>query len=240
MVHWAVTPGYLQEPVQLPGDRDAVIRGFLARPAHVPVQAPAVIILHEWWGLGDQTRNVARRFATEGYVALAVDLYSRQGSKFTKDMKEAAALMNAVSTQHVLRDLNVVTTHLKQMPSVDPLRIAIVGFSMGATLALNQAGHNSDLKACVAFYGKVPPIESFRYFLCPIQYHYAAKEQWVTRKEMELLRDGLAQQGKPAEFHIYPDADHGFFNETQRDAYRPGDAALAWSRMLAFLQTHVR
>lgn len=239
MVHWAVTQGCSQEPVQFVSD-GAAIRGFLTKPTHVPVGAPAVLLLHEWWGLNDTIRERARRLATEGYVTLAVDLYSRQGSKVTAVPQEAAALMNAVSSQHVLRDLNAATRWLKALPAVDPLRIGIVGFSMGGTLALTQAGHNSDLKACVVFYGKVPPIESFRYFLCPIQYHYGAKEQWVTRKEVDLLRDGLQQQGKPFEIHIYPDADHGFINEGQRDVYRSDDARLAWTRTLAFLQTHLR
>ena len=239
MVHWAVTQGCSQEPVQFISD-GAAIRGFLAKPVHVPTGAPAVLILHEWWGLTDEVRERARRFAREGYVALAVDLYSRQGSKVTRVPQEAAALMNALSTQHALRDLNVATRFLKDMPAVDPLRIGIVGYSMGGTLALTQAGHNSDLKAAVVFYGKVPPIESFRYFLCPIQYHYAAKEQWVTKQEVDRLRDGLAQHGKPGEIHVYPEAGHGFINESQPDAYHAGDAALAWTRTLTFLQTHLR
>jgi len=239
MVHWAVMPGCSQEPVSFLSDGVA-IKGFLAKPTHVPTAAPAVILLHEWWGLNDEVRERARRLAREGYVTLAVDLYSRQGSKVTTAPQEAAALMNAVSSQHVLRDLNAATRWLKEMRAVDPLRIGIVGYSMGGTLALTQAGHNSDLKACVVYYGKVPPIESFRYFLCPIQYHYGAKDQWVTKKEVDLLRDGLAQQGKPYEIHTYPQADHGFANEALRDAYRREDAALAWQRTMAFLQTHVR
>jgi carboxymethylenebutenolidase len=216
----------------------ATLPGFLAKPAASGAPAPAVVVLHEWWGLNDRTREVARRFAAEGFVALAPDLYARQGGQATTDPAQAARLMEGVSTQRALRDLNAGIQFLKAQPGMDPWKVGIVGFSMGGTIALIMAGHNSDLKACVAFYGKTPPVETAKYQVCPIQFHHAGKDTWVTRREVDVLREGADKAGKTVEVHVYPDAAHGFCNETQADAYRADDARLAWERALAFLRAH--
>ncbi len=226
------------ETVQFTNDA-FTIRAFLAEPP-VAKNAPAVVIIHEWWGLNDHIMDIARRFANEGFIALAPDLYSRLGNKVTKDPNEAAGLMNALSSQAALRDLNAATTYLKQRPSVDPLHIGVVGFCMGGTLSLTQACHNSDVKASVVFYGKVPPIETFDYLLCPVLYHYGAKDGWVTKQEVERLQQGLKQFGKPGTVHIYPQADHAFFNDTRPEVYRAEDAKLAWDRTLQFFRQHLR
>ena len=246
----AAAAGCATETAQFSSD-GFTIKAFLSKPLTGSAPVPAVLVLHEWWGLNDHIRDVARRFAGEGFVALAPDLYSRLpgppsapagagGSKVAQTPQEAAGLMSAVSSQAVLRDLNAATTWLKAQPFVDAWLIGIVGFSMGGTFALSQAGHNSDLKAAVAFYGKVPPIETFDYLLCPVQYHYGAKDQWVTRQEMERITQGLAQYGKPGEVHVYPEADHSFFNDARPEAYRADDARLAWQRTLEFLRARLQ
>ena len=239
MVPAAASARIVTEPVQFPGD-GVTVTGFLAHPVtQPPFGAPALLLLHEWWGLNEQIKQVARRFAEAGFAALAPDLYSRQHHAVTDNPQEAAALMAALSSQWALRDLNAATHYLKSQPFVDPLRVGIVGFSMGGMIALNLVGHNSDLKAAVAFYAKVPPLETVAYQLCPIQFHHAGKDGWVTRKEVDTLRQGFEQTGKSGEIHIYPDADHGFFNETRPDAHRAQDTALAWERTLAFLRRYL-
>lgn len=225
------------ETVQFTSDATA-ITAFLARP-DAAVAAPAVMILHEWWGLNDHIKEIARRFANEGYAALAPDLYSRLGSKVTKDSQEAANLMGALSSQLALRDLNAATAYLKQQPFVDGLRIGVVGFSMGGTFALTQVCHNSDLKAVAVFYGKVPPIESLDYLLCPVLYHYGEQDGWVTKQEVDRLRQGLAQHGKPGEVVVYPNGRHAFFNDTRPDVYNPSDATAAWQKTLQFFATYL-
>jgi len=226
------------ETVQFTSD-GFTICAFLARPGDAARPAPALLILHEWWGLTDHIKMVGRRFAQEGYAALAPDLYARQGSKVATTPQEAAALMNAVSSQAVLRDLNAAMKHLKAQPFVDALRIGVVGFSMGGTFSLTQAAHNSDLKAAVVFYGKVPPIETFRYMLCPVLFHDAGKDGWVTRQEAERFQQGLERYGKPGTLYVYPDADHAFFNDTRPEVHRAQDAALAWQRTLTFLRGYL-
>jgi carboxymethylenebutenolidase len=216
------------------------ITGVLARPVGAVPAAPAVVILHEWWGVSDHMKDLTRRFAKEGYAALVPDLYSRMGHKVTADAAEAGKLMSALSSQQVLRDLNAAMKFLKQQPGVDPVRLCAIGFCMGGTFAITLALQNSDIKASVAFYGKVPPVESFKYQLCPILYHYGAKDGWVTKQEVDILSQGLRQYRKPGEVVTYPEAGHAFFNDTRPDAYRPTESAQAWQRTLRFLAQHVR
>lgn len=232
-------PDVATSDVQFQSDNVA-IRAFLARPASTAKPAPTVVVIQEWWGLSDHIKDVARRFAWEGYVALAPDLYSRLGSKVTKDPKEAAALMNALSSQAALRDLNASVRFLKTQPFVDPDRVGAVGFCMGGTFTLTLACHNSDVKAAVPFYGKVPPLESLEYLLCPVLYHYGAKDGWVTRQEVEVLREGLTRYGKSGEVVVYPEANHAFFNDTRPEVFRPAEAKQAWERTLQFLSRHLR
>ena len=227
------------DTVEFPSD-NFTIRGFLARPAEADGSHPAVIVIQEWWGLDDHIKDLTQRFAREGYVALAPDLYSRHGNKVTKDPSEAASLMDALSSQAALRDLNKATDYLKGQSVVDPLRIGVVGFCMGGTFVLTMATHNSDIKAAVPFYGKVPPIESLNYLLCPVLYHYGVKDEWVTRQEVDRLREGLQKYGKPGQVCLYPEGTHAFFNDTRPEVYREADAKLAWDRTKQFLAEHLR
>jgi carboxymethylenebutenolidase len=82
-------------------------------------------------------------------------------------------------------------------------------------------------------------VESFRYLLCPVLFHHAGKDGWVTNQEVERLRQGLEQAGKPGKVFTYPDAQHAFFNDARPEVYRGADAALAWQRTLEFLRTYV-
>ena len=227
------------ETVQFPSD-NFTIKAFLARPAAAKGQTPAVIVIQEWWGVNDHIKDIAQRFAKEGFVALAPDLYSRLGYKVTKDPNEAAQLMESLSSQAALCDLNASAIFLQQQPFVDPQRIGVIGFCMGGSFALMMAANNSTIKASVPFYGKVPPIETINYVVCPVLYHYGAKDGWVTRQEVDRLKDGLVKFGKPGQVHIYPEAGHAFFNDTRSDAYSAEDAKRAWDRTLQFFRQYLR
>jgi carboxymethylenebutenolidase len=237
----AVVATVASEMVEFAGD-GVTIKAYVAQPASPPPRNgwPGVIVIHEWWGLNDHIKEIARRLSAEGYVALAPDLYSRQGHAVTKDANEAATLMGQLSSQHALRDLNASIRHLKTLPEVDGLNLGIMGFCMGGTLALTQAGHNSELKAAVVFYGKVPPLETINYLLCPVLYHYAEQDGWVTKQEVERLRQGFSQYGKPGEVVSYPNCRHAFFNDTRPDVYHPEAALQAWQRTLKFFAQHLR
>ena len=217
-----------------------LIKGFLARPDGAPGPQPAVIVIQEWWGLNDHIKEIARRFAARGYVALAPDLYSRLGHQVTKDANEASQLMSQLSSQGALRDLNAAIGFLKQQPAVDARRVGAVGFCMGGTFALTMATHNSDLKAAVVFYGKVPPLETLDSLLCPVLYHHGEQDGWVTKQEVDRLRQGLRQFGKPGEVVGYPQAQHAFFNDTRPEVYRKEDAEAAWRSTIDFFTRSLR
>jgi carboxymethylenebutenolidase len=161
------------------------------------------------------------------------------GNKVTKDPNEAAKLMESLQSQDALKDLNATTRHLRQQPFVDPLKIGAVGFCMGGTFTLMLASHNSDVKAAVPFYGQIPPTDSLKYLLCPILYIYGGQDGWIKKQEVERLREGLKQFGRPGEVSIYPDCPHAFFNDTRPDVYRPHEARDAWQRTLQFLGQHL-
>ena len=199
-----------------------------------------MVIIHEWWGLNEHIKEIAARFAAEGFVALAVDCYSRIGHTVTTDAAEAAKLMERLSTQQILTDLNAATRYLKQQPCVDAWKLAAVGFCMGGTFAIMMASHNSDIKAAVPFYGQIPPTDSLKYLLCPLLYIHGAQDAWITTREADRLEQGLRQYGKPGQVISYPNCSHAFFNDTRPEVYRPREAADAWQRTLAFLRQHVR
>ncbi len=225
--------------VQYPGE-GVTIKAFVAQPESTK-PLPAIVVIHEWWGLNDHIKDIAQRFAREGYVAIAPDLYSRMGNPVTKDANEAAKLMQTLQSQHALKDLNATTRFLKSQPEVvDGWKIGGVGFCMGGTFALTQAAHNSDVKCAVVFYGQVPPTDSLKYLVAPVLFIHGAQDTWITKQEVARLQQGLQQFSKPGEVISYPDAGHAFFNDTRLDAYRPKEARDAWQRVLAFLAAHLK
>ncbi len=224
--------------VSYPGE-GVRLAGFLARPNDEKPR-PAVVVIHEWWGLNDHIKDVAQRFSKAGYIAVTPDLYSRLGHKVTKDPAEAAKLMESLQSQHALKDLNATTQHLKTLPFVDAWKIGAVGFCMGGTFALMVAAHNSDIKASVSFYGQIPPTDSLKYLVAPILYIHGGQDAWILKREAERLAQGLKQFGRPGEVKIYPDCPRAFFNDTRPEVYRPNEAQDAWQRTLAFFATHLR
>jgi len=226
------------ETIDYPG-AGVALRGFLARPPETTPRA-AIVILHEWWGLTDHMKDVARRFTAEGYVALAPDLYSRLGHSVATDPQQAAKLMESLQSQQVLKDLNATTRYLKAQPFVDAWKLGVVGFSMGGTFALMMASHNSDIKAAVAFYGQIPPSDSLKYLVAPVLYLHGGQDTWIVKREAERLAQALVQHGRPGEVKIYPDCPHAFFNDTRPEVYRSDQAHDAWQRTLNFFQQHLR
>ena len=230
--------GLATSTVTFPGE-GVTLTGFLAQPAD-PRPRPAVVVIHEWWGLNDHIKDIAQRFAHEGFVALAPDLYSRMGHQVTRDANEAAKLMESLRSQDALKDLNATARYLKAQPFVDALKIGAVGFCMGGTFALMLASHNSDVKASVPFYGQIPPTDNLKYLVCPILYIYGGQDGWITKQDVSRLQQGLQQFGRPGEVQIYPNCSHAFFNDTRPEVYRPNEAKDAWQRALAFLRAHLK
>jgi len=210
------------------------VNAFIARPDDVE-KAPAVIIVHEWWGLNQHIEDVAGRFADEGFIAVAVDLYN---SKTTKDAQEASKLMGALKQEDGLARLQVVLKRLRAMPEVTS--VGVTGFCMGGTYALLLAC-NAKVEAAAPFYGDVPVDTTVIGKLsCPILFIGAEKDQWITVEKMNRLETALKQYGKEGEVRIYKGADHAFFNDTRPEVYSRADSEDAWKRVIEFFNRHLR
>ncbi len=217
--------------------KQVFIRGFQAWPQQGG-PFPAVILLHEWWGLNSHFQDLAFRVAQHGYVALVVDQYSRIGGAVTSDPAGAAQLMGQVKTADLMKDLGAACEYLNFQEYVKKNRFAVLGFCMGGSNALSYACARRQLRAAVAFYGKVPR-ESLSTLQCPVLYHQAEHDDWITQEEVDHLATTLTAKKVVCEVHKYPGTSHAFFNDTRPDVYHAEAAAEAWARTLDFLHTHI-
>lgn len=227
------------EMVQYPSE-GVTVHAYLAIPQEAGSH-PAVIVVQEWWGLNQHIKDVARRYAKEGYVAIAPDLFSRLGHKLTADANEAGQLMNALVQEDGLKDLNATLTYLESRSEVDASRIGITGFCMGGGYALMLPCVNPTIKAAVPFYGPVPnPDTPIRNLASPVLYIYGEDDGWITKTDVERLRVALKQYKKPGEVKTYPGCPHAFFNDSRPDVYKSVEAQDAWTRSLAFFGQHLK
>jgi carboxymethylenebutenolidase len=196
---------------------------------------PSVVVIHEWWGLNDQIRGVADRFAKEGFTAFASDLYR---GKLATDAETAKQYSNALDWKQAVDD---VRHAVQALSARDPkTRVGVVGFCMGGAVALASAAGIPELAACVAFYG-IP--DSSKADLTRIKGkvlgHFAKDDGWVTPAKADALVKSLKKAKVPVEAHSY-DASHGFFNETREGVYSAENAKLAWERTVAFFKATLK
>ena len=201
---------------------------------------PAIIVVQEWWGLNDHMKDIATRYAKEGYIAIVPDLYSRLGNKVTKSPDEAGKLMGMLKQEDGLKDLQATIAYLKTVPEVDAARIGVTGFCMGGSYALLLPCVNSSIKAAAPFYGQVPnPDTPLQKLACPVLYIYGEDDGWITKADVQRLANALKKYDKAGEIKTYPGAPHAFFNDTRKDVYKQAEAKDAWARTLAFFKKHL-
>ena len=224
--------------VQYPSG-NVTVRAFVAAP-RTTEKRPAIIVIQEWWGLTEHIKDIARRYAAEGYVAIAPDLYSRLGYALTTDPGEAGKLMNSLQQEDGLRDLNATVAYLKSVPEADGARIGVTGFCMGGSYALMLPCVNPEIKAAVPFYGQVPnPDAPLQKLSAPVLYFYGEDDGWITKADVQRLAAALKKYQKVGEIKTYPGAPHAFFRDTDRSVYRPEAARDAWARTKAFFKQHL-
>jgi carboxymethylenebutenolidase len=210
--------------------------GFLARPKQDGTY-PAVIVIHEIWGVVDHIKEVARRLAQEGYVALAVDLF--EGKTLSK-LEEGRKFREQFSEEKILADLNRAFDYLSNLQYVNPKSIGSIGFCMGGGLSLLLSCRNKQLAAAVVFYGRNPsPIDQVKNIQCPILGNYAGADMAITESDINLLKQTLTKYKKTFDIKTYPGAPHAFFNDT-RESYRPEAAKDAWTRTLQFYNKYLK
>lgn len=215
------------------------MKAFVAAP-QTKDKRPAILIVQEWWGLTEYIKDIARRYAAEGYVAIAPDLYSRLGHALTTDAGEAGKLMNTLKQEDGLTDLNATVAYLKSVPEVDAAKIGITGFCMGGSYALMLPCVSPEIKAAVPFYGQVPnPDTPIQKLACPVLYLYGEDDGWITKADVQRLEAALKKYNKAGEIKTYPGAPHAFFRDTDPSVYRPEAARDAWVRTKAFFKQHL-
>jgi carboxymethylenebutenolidase len=209
---------------------------FVAWPAG-SAAAPGVIVVHEWWGLNGQIRDVARRLAREGYVAVVPDLYH---GAVADDPEKAHELMRGLEDDAVLADLDGTVAWLRAQPATAKSRLAVVGFCVGGRYSELLDLHSDALSAAVMFYGP-PEIDPKKLatLKAPLQGHFGTEDQGIPVAKVESLRAGLHKAGKEAEVYVYAGAGHAFMHDG-RPSYHPDAARQAWARTLGFLQKHLK
>ncbi|MGH9760210.1 MAG: dienelactone hydrolase family protein [Blastocatellia bacterium] len=210
--------------------------GYLAIPKGGS-NHPAVIVVQEWWGLNDHIKDIAGRFAEQGYVALAPDLYDGVA---TKDAGEAGKLMEGLSQEKGLETLDGAVEFLRNHNGVNPERIVITGFCMGGSYALRMACHNPHIKASAPFYGDVPPDDILEKLSAPVLFFGGEQDQWINAEKTNKLEAGLARFKKKGEVKVYSGVGHAFFNDTRPEAYNKAAAEDAWTRTLAFFAENLK
>jgi carboxymethylenebutenolidase len=210
-------------------------QGYIAVPTSG--KGPGVIVIQEWWGLVPHIKDICDRFAAEGYVALAPDLYH---GKSTTSPDEAGKLMMTMRIDEAEKDLGGAITFLLKHEATTSSKAGTVGFCMGGALSLFEATKNSQVGACVIFYGGHPNVKpDLPNLQAPVLGLYAARDGFVTPDSVHELERKLKELGKPAEMHIYPGVDHGFFNDQRPTVYNESAAKDAWKRVIEFFSTHL-
>jgi carboxymethylenebutenolidase len=210
----------------------ATASGHLARPEGDA--GPGVIVLQEFWGLNDQIKKVAERFAREGFVALAPDVYR---GRIPQSRDEAAKLLMALNIPQAEKDLRGAVDHLR---GITGKAVGTVGFCMGGALSLFAACANGrNVAAAVVYYGGHPKVEyDFDGLHAPVLGHWAEHDDFANANIPRFASE-LGKRGKPYEFHTYPGTKHAFFNEERPEVYDPAAAEKSWERTIAFLREHL-
>jgi carboxymethylenebutenolidase len=224
------------ETVQFPNATGAV-SGFLAVPDK-PGRYPALVVIHEWWGLTDWVKEQTQKLAEQGYIALAVDLYR---GKVTADPEVAHELMRGLPQDRAVSDLKAAFAYLGTRKDVDRDHIGSIGWCMGGGFSLQLAIHEPRLAACVVNYGALPTDPNdMQQIGAPILGSFGADDRGITPADVQAFEKTMQGMSRRIDVKIYDGAGHGFENSTNTAGYRPEAAADAWARTVAFLNKTMR
>lgn len=218
------------ETINLNTSRGATT-AYVARPDREP--RAAVLLIQEWWGITDHIRDIAGRYASEGYLCVAPDLFR---GKLAKDADEASKLMHSLAIEDGMETIRVAFAETKRVHNV--AKIGITGYCMGGTFALRAACELAELGASVTFYGDIPEESVLKELKVPTLFIAGARDQWINAEKVNTLKGTAAKYNLPVEVVVY-DADHAFFNDTRPEVYNAEAAADAWRRALEFFGKHL-
>jgi carboxymethylenebutenolidase len=210
---------------------------------------PTVLVVQEIFGVHEHIKDLCRRLAKAGYFAVAPELYARQGdvSKMTDIPKIISSVVSKVPDAQVMSDLDAAEAWAKSTGQADTTKLAVTGFCWGGRIVWLYAAHNPNLKAGVAWYGRLVgqsdplhpkhPVDLAAGQKAPVLGLYGEADTGIPLESIEQMRAGLKAAGKTAEIVVYPEAPHGF-NADYRPTYREQPATDGWQRMLAWFKQH--
>ena len=223
---------------------------YEARPAAAG-RYPVVLILPEAWGMHEHIKDIARRFAREGFLGITFEPYAREGGVLhLPDQASVMQVINAVPDVRVMADLDAIVAYAKRLPSARDDRIGVTGFCRGGLYTLLFAAHRREIHAAVAWYGPIKPaktpgirtagpLDVAAQIKCPVLGLYGEADQGIPMADVREMEAALKAVGTTTEFIEYPGAPHAF-NSDYRPSYRPEAAKDAWARCVAWLNKYLK
>jgi len=204
---------------------------YVANPEKA--DAAAVILIQEWWGINDHIRDLAGRYAKEGYLCVAPDLYR---GKLAKNPDEASQFMHDLALDDGVETIREAIAETKRVYNVQ--KIGITGYCMGGTFSLRAACELGDLAAAAPFYGDIPEDDVLKKLQVPTLFIAGKRDAWINPEKVNALIAAARKLDLPLQAVSY-DADHAFFNDTRPEVYDAEAAADAWRRVLDLFRQHL-
>jgi carboxymethylenebutenolidase len=223
--------------VQFPANGGST-SGYLSAPDGD--RGPGLVVIQEWWGLVDHIKDVTDRFAREGFVALAPDLFH---GKTTTDPNEAGQLLGSLSVDQAAKDLRGAIDYLLDQAGATGGKVGVIGFCMGGQIAMFAGTVSPDKVGAVAnFYGIHPVVQQatdLTKLKAPVLGTFAEGDQMTPPSAAQELEQRVRQQGLQTDFKVYPGTTHAFFNDTRKEVYNADAARDAWDRSLRWFKQHL-
>ena len=213
------------------------IKAFLSHPK-TGGKFPAVVVIHENRGLQPHIQDVAKRFAKEGFLALAPDALTPAGGTPEGDQAKAAERIRELNNDDTVNNLVAAVKYLKTHP-LSTGKVGCTGFCWGGAMTNQVAVHSPDLNAAVPYYGRQPTTEDVAKIKAPIMAHYAETDPGINAG-IEAFENDLKKQNKDYQIFIYPGTAHAFNNDTNTERYNAEAAKLAWGRTVSFFKEKLR
>jgi carboxymethylenebutenolidase len=233
-------PEILTHNVEYQGKAGSVL-AYLARPVKAG-KYPGIIVISDNAGLVDHFRDVARRYAKQGYVVLVPDIFSRHGgtAKINPKGTGVSNFRELAPTDTVTEHIDAGFSYLKVLPDVRGNRLGLTGFCGGGEMAFAAATKVRGLNALVVFYGASPdPLDRVKDIQAPVLAHYGEKDPGIT-KGVPATEAAMRKYNKSYTYKIYPGAQHAFFHDLRPDRYDAEAAKEAWNRTLEFFNKNLK
>ncbi|MCK9361619.1 dienelactone hydrolase family protein [Patescibacteria group bacterium] len=217
------------------------LKGTFFVPSKREGKLPALLVMHEWWGLNDYIKNEARNLADEGYAVFAISLYDGEVATTSSRAGELAGQVRA-NPAEAERQMKLALNFLERQPEVDASRMASMGWCFGGGMSnILVSSGDKRVKASVVYYGTpITDPAHLKNMSQPILGIWGEDDQSVKADTVRTFEQALKSQGTPTEFHYYAGAGHAFANPTRGDAYKPEATADAWTKTLDFLARNLK